>query len=93
MKTKAKSSELRAKSTPKPAASRDAERCQLELALAACRSIRFATSNAVRHGGEYSLNDLLAAERLAKQALDMTPALIDRAAKGLLAKYRKGGAT
>lgn len=84
-------SRVESKSTRKP--SRDAERCQLDLALAACRSIRFANTNAVRHGGEYSLNDLLAADRLAKQALDMTPALIDRAAKGLLAKYRKGGAS
>ena len=76
----------------KRAPSRDAMKCQLELALAACRSIRFANDNAVRHVGEYSLNDLLTADRLAKQALDMTPALIDHAAKGLLAKHKKGGA-
>lgn len=42
---------------------------KLELALAACRSIRFATTNATRFGGEYSLNDLLAADRLAREAL------------------------
>ena len=43
---------------------------QVELAFAACRSINFATENAVRHGGEYSLNDLLAADKLAREALD-----------------------
>ena len=42
---------------------------QVELAFAACRSINFATENAVRHGGEYSLNDLLAADKLAREAL------------------------
>lgn len=40
-----------------------------ELAFAACRSICFATENAVRHGGDYSLNDLLAADKLARAAL------------------------
>lgn len=42
---------------------------QIALAFAACRSIRFANDQAVRHGGEYSLNDLLAADRLAREAL------------------------
>lgn len=42
---------------------------QRDLALAACRSIRFAVKNAKRHGGEYNLNDLEAADRLAKEAL------------------------
>ena len=42
---------------------------QLDLALAACRSIRFATAQAARHGGDYSLNDLLAADKLAREAL------------------------
>ncbi len=41
----------------------------VDLAFAACRSIRFATINAERHGGEYSLNDLLAAHKLATDAL------------------------
>jgi phage shock protein A len=40
-----------------------------ELAFAACRSIRFANDQAVRHGGDYSLNDLLAADKLAREAL------------------------
>lgn len=53
-----------------PAASGD----QLKTALAACRSIRFAGTNALRHGGEYSLNDLIAADRLAREALEMDPA-------------------
>lgn len=44
-------------------------RNRAELAFAACRSIRFAIDQAVRHGGEYSLNDLLAADRLARAAL------------------------
>lgn len=70
---------------------------QRDAALAACRSIRFAGSNAVRHGGEYSLNDLLAADRLAKEALArgpaMTPEFIGCASKAILRKHRakKGG--
>lgn len=77
---------------------------QRDLALAACRSIRFANSNAVRHGGDYSLNDLLAADKLAKEALERGPAMtkefIDRSARAILKKHRaqhgrkprKGGA-
>jgi len=42
---------------------------QCQLALAACRSIHFAVKNAKRHGGDYNLNDLHAADRLAKEAL------------------------
>jgi hypothetical protein len=70
---------------------------QLNVALAACRSIRFAVTNAARHGGEYSLNDLLAADHLAKDALQRGPAMtkefIDRSAKAILRKHRvkKGG--
>jgi len=41
-------------------------------ALAACRSIIFAGKQAQRHGGEYSLPDLQAAEYLATQALAKT---------------------
>jgi len=41
-------------------------------ALAACRSIIFAGKQAQRHGGEYSLPDLQAAEYLAHQALAKT---------------------
>jgi hypothetical protein len=51
---------------PKPAAPKDS---QLDTALAACRSIRFAVKQASRHGGEFSLNDILAADRLAREAL------------------------
>ena len=40
-----------------------------QLAYAACRSINFSTENAMRHGGDYSLNDLLAADKLAREAL------------------------
>lgn len=40
-----------------------------DLALAACRSIRFAVKNAERFKGEYNLNDILAADQLARQAL------------------------
>jgi|GEM_PF-1875306 len=43
-----------------------------ENALAACRSIIFAGRQAQRHGGEYSLPDLQAAEYLATQALAKT---------------------
>ncbi len=42
---------------------------QTEAAFAACRSIRFAVLNADRHAGEFSLNDILAANRLACEAL------------------------
>ena len=42
---------------------------QLALALAACRSIRFAVTQAARYGGEFSLNDILAADILARDAL------------------------
>jgi hypothetical protein len=52
-----------------------------ELAFAACRSIRFANDQAVRHGGDYSLNDLLAADKLAREALAPTQS-----------RARKGGA-
>lgn len=41
----------------------------IEAAFSACRSIRFAVTNASRFGGEFSLNDILAADRLAQQAL------------------------
>lgn len=47
----------------------DELRKRSDLAFAACRSIRFATEQAVRHGGDYSLNDLLAADKLARDAL------------------------
>lgn len=40
------------------------------LAMAACRAILFAAKQAHRHRGEYSLPDLLAAEQLARAALD-----------------------
>lgn len=43
---------------------------QIEAAMAACRSIRFAVMNSNRHGGDFSLNDILAADRLAREALD-----------------------
>ena len=42
----------------------------LSLAMAACRAILFAAKQAQRHRGEYSLPDLLAAEKLARAALD-----------------------
>lgn len=38
-------------------------------ALAACRSINFAVTNSARFGGEYNLNDILAADHLATDAL------------------------
>ncbi len=47
------------------------EIAELGVALAACRSIRFAITNATRHGGKFSLNDLLAADRLANEALQL----------------------
>ncbi len=64
---------------------------QRDAAFAACRSIRFATENAVRHGGDYSLNDLLAADKLARDAMAprMTPEFIDRAARAILKKHRE----
>ena len=49
--------------TPRPAT-------PLSLALAACRAILFAAKQAQRHRGEYSLPDLLAAQKLARAALD-----------------------
>ena len=65
---------------------------QCRHALAACRSIRFANNQAVRHGGEYSLNDLLAADRLAKEALQMGPIMteeyVDRSARAIVKKHR-----
>ena len=45
-----------------------------DLAFAACRSIRFAIDNAKRHGGEFNLNDIEAAGRLALLALNDTAA-------------------
>ncbi len=80
-----------------------ANQAQLDLALAACRSIRFAVANARRHGGDYNLLDILAADKLAREALERGPAMteefIDRGARLLLKKYRtqqraqKGGAS
>lgn len=43
---------------------------QIEAAFAACKSIRFAVINAARFNGEFNLNDILAANRLACEALD-----------------------
>lgn len=42
---------------------------QLANALAACRSIRFAFTNAKRHAGEFNMGDLEAAKLLADLAL------------------------
>lgn len=42
----------------------------LSLALAACRAVLFAAKQAKRHRGKYSLPDLIAAERLARAAID-----------------------
>ena len=42
---------------------------QLRMALAACRSIRFAVANSKRYHGEFSLNDIESADRLAREAL------------------------
>lgn len=66
---------------------------QIESALAACRSIRFAVVNASRHGGEFSLNDILAADRLAMAAL--APAASVKPAAKPVAKrpLKKGGAS
>ncbi len=78
---------------------------QVETAFAACRSIRFAVVNASRHGGEFSLNDLLAADRLAREALadsavDTMPAKVPAITKRSLAAHKanwtrakKGGAS
>lgn len=55
---------------------------QIDLAFAACRSIRFAVDNAGRYGGEFSLNDILAADRLAKDALQGTSRTPARTRKG-----------
>jgi len=41
----------------------------VDLAFAACRSIQFAVANASRHGGDFNLNDILAAHKLATEAL------------------------
>lgn len=65
--------------TPSPA--------QTEAAFAACRSIRFAVKNASRYGGEFSLNDILAADRLAREAL----APSEPASKS--PRVKKGGAS
>lgn len=46
---------------------------EIENAFAACRSIRFAVKNASRYGGEFSLIDILAADRLAREALNEMP--------------------
>jgi len=49
---------------------------QIKSAFGACRQIRFAVANSERFGGEFSLNDLLAADVLAREALaDPDPAL------------------
>lgn len=81
---------------------RDAE---IENAFAACRSIRFAVKNASRYGGEFSLNDILAADRLAREALgdgaaDKVPAKVPAITKRSLAAHKanwtrakKGGRT
>ena len=42
----------------------------LSLALAACRAVLFAAKQAKRYRGKYSLPDLIAAERLARAAID-----------------------
>ena len=42
----------------------------LSLALAACRAVLFAAKQAKRYRGEYSLPDLIAAERLARAAIN-----------------------
>lgn len=77
---------------------------QLDLALSACRSIRFATKQAERFGGEFSLNDLLTADRLARAALgelaDVRPAKVATISRRSLAAHKanwtrtkKGGRT
>jgi hypothetical protein len=55
----------RAKTSKKPAKADT----PVELAIAACLSIRFAVAQAERHGGSYNLLDILAAHRLATDAL------------------------
>lgn len=42
----------------------------LSLAMAACRAVLFAAKQAKRYRGEYSLPDLIAAERLARAAIN-----------------------
>jgi hypothetical protein len=65
---------------------------QIATAFAACRSIRFAVKNASRWSGEFSLNDILAADRLAREALGEAPK-VSPAAKPLKRRaVRKGGA-
>jgi hypothetical protein len=61
---------------------------QLARALSACRSIRFAVVNSSRHGGEFSLNDLLAADLLAREALGLTAPAAEKAKP---ASKKKGG--
>lgn len=47
---------------------------EIEAAFAACRSIRFGFKNAARYGGEWNLNDLIAADRLSREALGVVDA-------------------
>jgi hypothetical protein len=58
---------------------------QTDAAFAACRSIRFAVLNADRHAGEFNLNDILAANRLACEALQCGPAKPAKKAKRIRA--------
>ena len=60
---------------------------QVQSAFAACRSICFAVENAARYGGEFSLNDILAADRLAREALRESPAAKSKRQR------KKGGAS
>lgn len=66
---------------------------QIEAAFAACRSIRFAVKNAARFNGEFSLNDLLSADRLARAALSETDTKAGAAQKTTLknTSVKKGG--
>lgn len=57
-----------------PPASAAAPAAQVQSAFAACKSIRFAFKNAARYGGEWNLNDLIACDRLAREALGETSA-------------------
>lgn len=72
---------------------KNATPAQIDAAFAACRSIRFAVKNAARFGGEFSLNDLLAADKLAREALGETAPVV--ATKPVLKKrsVKKGGAS